>query len=209
MFNGIVNKGEDLYYYENGQGAGKGLIKYNGDYYYAENGGKLVLSQTIKATATNCDLPVGKNYEFGADGKMLNGIVTKGGELYYYENGQGVEKGLLKYNGDYYYAAYKGKILVSQTVNAPITSCDLPAKVRYEFGADGKMLNGIVEKDGVLYYYENGQGIEKCLFELDGHYYYAAYKGKLLVNITERITLTNNILIADRYTFNEYGQIVA
>jgi len=53
-----------------------------------------------------------------------------------------------------------------------------------------------------------GQGVEKGIFELDGHYYYAAYKGKLAVNTTIRITNTNNILVADTYTFNEYGQII-
>ena len=209
MLNGMIEKDGVLYYYENGQGAEKGLIKYNGDYYYTAYKGKIAVNQELKVKTTNCDLPAGAIYEFGADGKMLNGMIEKDGVLYYYENGQGAEKGLIKYNGDYYYTAYKGKVAVSQTLKVSTSNCDLPSGVRYEFGADGKMLNGIVEKDGVLYYYENGQGVEKGIFELDGHYYYAAYKGKLAVNTTVRITATNNILVADTYTFNELGQIVA
>ena len=70
------------------------------------------------------------------------------------------------------------------------------------------MLNGIVEKDGELYYYENGLGVEKGLVFIDGYYYYATYKGKLAVNTTIKITATNNLLIADTYTFNEKGQII-
>ena len=143
-------------------------------------------------------------------GSSSNGeILEIDGVLYYYENGVGVEKGLVKVGNDYYYAAYKGQLVVSKTLKVTLTSCDLPTGVKYEFGADGKMLNGIVEKDGELYYYENGQGVEKGIFELDGHYYYAAYKGELAVSTTIRITATNNILVADFYTFNEYGQIVA
>ena len=206
MLSGIIEKEGVLYYYENGQGVEKGLISYNGDYYYAAYKGKLAVSKSVRPSIINCDLPKA-TYEFGADGKMLNGIVEKDGVLYYYENGQGVEKGLICYNGDYYYAAYKGKLAVSKSVRPSIINCDLP-KATYEFGADGKMLNGIVEKDGALYYYENGQGVEKGIFYLDGHYYYAAYKGLMAVNKTIKITATNNLLVADTYTFNEYGQIV-
>ena len=208
ILNGIIEKDGELYYYENGQGVEKGLVKYDSNYYFTEYKGKVVVNKTLKAYMTSCDLPANVRYEFGADGKMLHGIVEKDGELYYYENGQGVEKGLVKYDGDYYFTEYKGKIVVNKTIKAYMTSCDLPANVRYEFGADGKMLNGIVEKEGILYYYENGQGVEKGLFCLDGYYYYSLYKGELVVNQTYRIHLSNNLLVIDDYVFNEYGQIV-
>ncbi len=206
--NGIVEKDGVLYYYENGIGVEKGLVKVGEDYYYAAYKGKIAVSKTLKVTLTNCDLPAGVKYEFDANGKMLNGIIEKDGELYYYENGQALEKGLTKIGDDYYYVAYKGKIAVNKTIKVTLSSCDLPTGVKYEFGPDGKMLNGIVEKDGELYYYENGLGVEKGLVYVDGYYYYATYKGKLAVNTTIKITATNNLLIADTYTFNEKGQII-
>jgi len=112
-----------------------------------------------------------------------------------------------EYNGDYYYAAYKGKLVVDKYFKIPITSCDLPIDF-YEFGADGKMLNGIIEKDGVLYYYENGKGAEKGLFEYEGNYYYSVYKGKLVTSRDFKIVEGNGLLLETVYTFNELGQII-
>ncbi len=206
MLDGIVEKDGVLYYYEKGVGVEKGLIEYDGDYYYAAYLGKIAVSKTVSVSLVNCDLGKGK-YEFGADGKMLNGIVNKDDVLYYYENGQGLEKGLFEYEGNYYYAAYKGQLVVGKTVNAAVTSCDLPLG-KYEFDTDGKMLDGIVDKDGVLYYYENGQGVEKGLIYVDGYYYYAAYKGQLVVNKSLTVTNTNGLLISDLYKFDELGRIV-
>ena len=206
MLQGIVEKDGVLYYYENGKGVEKGLIYYEGDYYYTAYKGKLAVAQTINVSLTSCGLPKGQ-YEFDANGKMLQGIVEKDGILYYYENGKGVEKGLIYYEGDYYYTAYKGKLAVAQTINASLSSCDLP-KGQYEFGADGKMLQGIIEKDGILYYYENGKGVEKGLFYLDGHYYFSVYKGKLVTNQEFHVWNGNGLLIETTYTFNELGQIV-
>ena len=151
-------------------------------------------------------MPNGR-YEFGVDGKMLNGMVEKDGVLYYYENGVGVEKGLFYYDGAYYFAAYQGKIVTNKVMKTYMTSCDLPNST-YEFGADGKMLNGIVEKNGKLYYYENGKGVEKGLFFYEGHYYFSVYRGELVVNREFRVYQTNGLLVEQFYTFNELGQII-
>ena len=207
MIQGLVEKDGVLYYYENGQGVNKGLIKIGEDYYYTTYGGKIAVGKVLDAQSSSCDLPKGR-YEFGLDGKMLQGVVEKDGKLYYYENGQGVERGLVKFGDDYYYIAYKGEIALNKLVNVKLTSCDLPTG-RYEFGADGKMLQGIVNKDGVLYYYENGQGVQKGLFYLDGYYYYSVYGGKLAVNKQVGIIQGNGLLIEKTYTFNELGQIIA
>ena len=207
MLNGIVENDGVLYYYENGQGVEKGLICVDGDYYFTVYKGKIIVDKTVNTWATSCDLPNG-TYEFGADGKMLNGIVEKDGALYYYENGKAEEKGLICIDGDYYFVAYKGKIAVNQTVSTWLTNCDLP-NGKYEFGADGKMLDGIVEKDGVLYYYENGVGVEKGLFFYEGYYYFSVYQGKLVVGKDYNVWQANGLLIEQIYTFNELGQIVA
>ncbi len=207
MLQGIVEKDGKLYYYENGRGVEKGLIKYNGDYYFTKYAGEIITDQIFYAYMTNCDLGKGR-YEFGPDGKMYNGIIEKDGKLYYYENGRGVEKGLIKYNGDYYFAKYAGEIVTNQIFYAYITDCDL-GNGRYEFGPDGKMYNGIIEKNGKYYYYENGRGIEKGLLYYEGHYYFAKYAGELVVNQSLRIWQGNGLLIEQTYTFNEFGQIIA
>ncbi len=206
MCDGIVEVDGTLYYYENGRGVEKGLIKVGEDYYFAVYKGKLAVSQTVNTWLTNCDLPNGR-YEFGADGKMVNGIVERDGVLYYYENGQGVEKGLVCVDGDYYFTVYKGRIAVSQTINTWQTSCDLP-NGRYEFGADGKMVNGIVERDGVLYYYENGQGVEKGLVCVDGDYYFTVYKGRIAVSQTINTWQTSCDLPNGRYEFGADGKML-
>ena len=85
----------------------------------------------------------------------------------------------------------------------------------YTFGADGKLVtetpkNGIVEEDGVLYYYENGQRVHKCLFIDGGDYYYAAAGGVLAVSTTRKVNeaWTNGLLPAGMYTFDAQGRMV-
>ncbi len=206
MLNGIIEKDGKYYYYENGNGVEKGLVCVDGYYYFAQFGGEVVLGQEFYAWMTNCDLPEGK-YEFGADGKMLNGIIEKNGELYYYENGKGAEKGLFEYEGGYYFSEYGGKLRTNERFYAWATSCDIPAGT-YEFGADGKMLDGIVEKDGKYYYYELGTGVEKGLVYVDGYYYFAQYAGELVVSQSFYVWEANGLLVEATYIFDEFGRIV-
>ncbi len=206
MLQGIVDKDGVLYYYENGRGVEKGLVKYNDDYYFTLYQGKVLTNKVYNTYMTSCDLP-NDRYEFGADGKMLQGIVEKDGVLYYYENGKGVEKGLFKLDGNYYFSVYQGKIVANKVAYAYMTCCDLP-KGNYEFGADGKMLQGIVEKDGVLYYYENGKGVEKGLFKYDGNYYFAAYQGKLAVDKIYSAYMTSCDLPKGNYEFGADGKML-
>ncbi|MBO5869333.1 MAG: hypothetical protein J6Q89_01160, partial [Clostridia bacterium] len=87
------------------------------------------------------------------------------------------------------------------------TNCDLPAGM-YEFGNDGKMLDGIVEKNGELYYYENGNGVEKGLIYVDGYYYFSQAGGKLVTNQDFYVYNANGLLVETTYTFNANGRIV-
>ena len=189
--NGIVEKNGVLYYYENGKPTEKGLFVWEGDYYYAKYDGSLVVNEKYYAYKIDAssELPKG-NYEFGPDGKMLggnteneNGIVEKNGVLYYYENGKPTEKGLFALDGNYYYAKYDGSLVVNEKYYAyKIDASSELSKGNYEFGADGKMLQGIVDKAGVLYFYENGNPSEKGLFKYEGNYYNAEANGKLIVD---------------------------
>ena len=208
MLQGLVEKDGELYFYVNGQLGGNhaGLTKLGDDYYFVGSTGKCVTGEQY-AWATNCDLPC-SNYVFGEDGKMLNGFVEKDGVLYYYEKGKpaGGEPGLKKIGDDYYFVSTKGNC-VTGVQYAWATQCDLPCS-NYEFGADGKMLNGFVEKEDGRYYYINGKGKELGLVKIDGHFYFVNANGKLVTNKTYYVWNTNDLMIEKEYTFNELGQII-
>ena len=208
----IVDKDGVLYYYEAGKPTEKGLFVFNGEYYVAQYDGKLIVNQKYYVWKHDVTSNLSNDhYEFGADGRMLQGIVDKDGVLYYYENGKPTEKGLFRYNGEYYVAQYDGSLIVNQKyyVWKLDATADLP-KGHYEFDAEGKMLQGIVDKDGVLYYYENGQPKERGLFVLDGSYYYSQYDGKLITNqkyYVWKFDVTAD-LPKDHYTFDAEGKLI-
>ena len=209
---GVVEKDGVLYYYENGQPTEKGLFIYDGHYYYSQYDGKLICNQKYYAWKldSTSELPV-DHYEFGEDGRMLNGIVDKDGVLYYYENGKRVHKGLFLYNGHYYDAEADGKLITDQKyyVWKLDTSAQLP-KDTYEFGADGRMLQGIVNKSDVLYYYVNGKPTEMGLFYQDGYHYYAQYDGKLITGqkyYAWRLHSSSQLPVG-HYEFAEDGRVL-
>ena len=85
---------------------------------------------------------------------------------------------------------------------------DLLPAAYYTFGADGKMLQGIVEKNGTLYYYENGVTGTHGMINYNGDYYYVYWGGKLIVNRTFYVSETNGYTIRMNYTFDEYGRVI-
>jgi len=160
----------------------KGWFNINGIDYYFKEGYRCEGIDYHKASAMPTTW-----YDFGPDGSTatkLNGVYEIEGEYRYFEEGIGTEKHLIKVGNDYYYTIYNGVVVTNKTINTASTNCDLP-KGTYTFGADGKMLGSspdgeIVEIDGELYYYENGKGVEKYLVKVDGDYYFAQYKGKIV-----------------------------
>lgn len=205
MLNGPAEVDGTLYFYDTGKTGTCGLYEFEGNYYYSYWGGVLKTNGKYYVENSFCDLPAG-NYEFDAEGKMLNGIVDKNGTLYYYENGKTGTCGLIEIDGDYYYV-YWGGVIKTGKCYVEATFCDLPVG-NYEFGADGKMLDGIVEKDGALYYYENGRCPAPGLIELDGYFYFVDWGGKLITNQKFYVWETNGYSLKMTYTFNELGQIV-
>ena len=206
----IVTINGELHYYRKGLGVHAGLICVDGRYYYAQENGKLAISQTIQATVTSCDLPLG-TYTFDENG-LLEGIIEVDGELYYYEDGKGAEKYLIKVDGAYYFAQSDGKLVRNQTIHAFATNCDLPVDT-YTFGADGKMIGAsdkgeIVSINGVLYYYENGVGVEAGLIKIGDYYYFAQSNGKLVVNEIFYAYKTSCDKKRGTYKFDENGRVI-
>ena len=208
MLNGIVNKDGVLYYYLNGRPNMAGLIKIDGAYYFANGkNGELCVNETRYVWNTNGLVPEG-TYEFGADGKLLDGIVNKNGTLYYYVLGRPKMVGLIYIDGAYYFAnGSNGEICVNETRYVWEGNGLLPED-EYEFGPDGKMVDGFFEKDGVKYYYVNGRPAPVGLNYVDGYYYFVKYDGSLICNQTYYAWETNGLSIEMNYVFDENGRIV-
>ncbi|MDD7614824.1 MAG: hypothetical protein PUJ59_04895, partial [Clostridiaceae bacterium] len=208
MLNGIVEKNGTLYYYDMGRPTMAGLVEVDGDYYFAggENG-EIFVNKKQYTWANSTSLPNG-TYEFGADGKMLNGIVEKDGTLYYYQMGQAKAVGLINVDGDYYFVGgSNGEITVNKKQYVWQTNGLLPED-NYEFGADGKMLDGFVTRDDGIYYYDTGKCGQLGLNLIDGDYYFIGYNGKLYTNGTYYVWETNGYSICMNYTFDETGKLV-
>jgi len=118
-----------------------GIYELDGEYYYAQKGGKLYTNTTIYLNATLASEFGGSAgyYAFGADGKLVKtGFVTGNGYTYYYDNLVRA-KGLTKIGDDIYffnassgsmYKDYKAWIGASNALGLPYGY--------YYFGADGK-----------------------------------------------------------------------
>lgn len=157
---GIVEENGSLYYYVDGVLTPAGLIQIDGAYYYVRTSNcEVVHDRTYWVTATNDLLPSGQ-YEFGQDGKMLNppavdpdpdpdpapepkdGIIAENGSLYYYVDGVLTGAGLIQIDGSYYYVKTStGEVVHDRVYWITATNGLLPS-AQYEFGPDGKMVQG-------------------------------------------------------------------
>ncbi len=208
MLDGLVVKDGILYYYETGKPKTKGLVEIDGDYYFAGgSSGEVTVSQTRYVWEGNGILPEG-DYEFGPDGRMLIGMVEKDGKLCFYETGRPKAKGFFELNGSYYcVVGSNGELAVNGVHDVTVTNGLLPAG-KYEFDPDGKMLDGIVEKNGVLYYYENGSPEKAGLVEVDGARYFAnGSNGEIAVDQKIYVDNGNGILPEDEYEFGPDGKM--
>ena len=229
--NGLIQDDDGaIRYYVDGVATYAGLVQdADGNYYY--------INSTLQAVTgrywvekTN-DLMDKGYYVFGDDCKMIietddtevdtekkNGLVEEDGVLYYYVNDVLTYAGLIEIDGDYYYInstckAVTGRYWVEKTN-------DLMDKGYYEFGEDGKMIietddteidtekkNGLVEEDGVLYYYVNDVPTYAGLIEIDGDYYYINSTCKA---VTGRywVEKTNDLMDKGYYEFGDDGKMI-
>ncbi len=207
---GIMETANGLVYYKDGRPNMAGLINIDGDYYFAGGAkGELTVNEVKYVWKGNGFLPEAE-YEFGPDGKMLQGIVEKDGTLYYYKNGKGTMAGLINIDGDYYFAGgAKGELTVNEYKYVWKTNGYLPER-EYHFGPDGKMLNGVAPNaNGVLTYYENGVAKMAGLVCIDGDYYFAGgAKGEVTVNEYKYVWKDNGLLPAREYHFGADGKML-
>ena len=147
QLNGVVVEANgDVRYYENGVAVVKGLVKDDAGDYYFINGTKKAVKNTwyaFNATYANGLLPAGR-YFFGEDGKLQlkNGVVVESnGDIRYYENNVAVAKGLVEYEGNYYFinSSLKAVKNTYYAFNAKYANGLLPAG-RYFFDAEGKLV---------------------------------------------------------------------
>ena len=149
--NGIVEEGGKLYYYENDVRVQKGLVKdENGDFYYFGLKYYAVTNGTYEFPTAKLNglLPKGGLFQVDADGKVIipepkNGIVEDNGNLYYYENNERVQKGLVQdENGDYYYFGLKYYAVKNGTFYFPDNKMNglFPNGGTFTVDANGKVI---------------------------------------------------------------------
>ena len=216
---GIVNENGKSYYYVNGVKQ-KGAVKIGDDiYYFSANYYALADGRYyIAADLLNGLLPAG-SYNI-VNGKIVipeapvikNGIVEENGKSYYYVNDV-KQKGAVKigdeiyYFGANYYALADGRYYIA----ADLLNGLLPAG-SYDI-KNGKIIvpeikNGIVEENGMTYYYVNGAK-QKGAVKIGDDIYYFSAKYNALADGRYYIAadLLNGLLPAGSYNIKD-GKIV-
>ena len=224
--NGIYQSGGDYYYCVDGVIIANGLMKIRDYYYYAKTStGAFVCGQSYWITKTNGLLTEGI-YSFDAQGRIVfpeevevkNGIVAENGGLYYYVDGKLTGAGLIKIDDDYYYVrTSNGEVIHGREYWITSTNGSEIPSGKYKFAEDGKMIipapvetkNGIVAENGSLYYYVDGKLTGAGLIEIDGDYYYVKTSNCEVVHGRKYwITVTNDLLPAGQYKFDQDGKMV-
>lgn len=161
------------------------------------------------------------------DVPVKDGLVQENGGYFYYKNGVlQYCAGLILIDGDYYYIRSNGQAAVG---NYWITNNNgYKPQGLYTFGADGKLLenddsqepdqpdtpdvpevkNGLVNENGIIYYYVNGtRGYCAGLVLIDGAYYYVRSNAQVAIG-EYWITNTNGYMNQGKYFFDADGKMV-
>jgi len=205
-----------LRYYETGKPTMAGLVLVDGYYYFADVNGVVATGRRY-VWKPNGIISESSCY-FDEDGKMLGVKVVDGetvlgqiveldGVLYYYEYGQPTMAGFVEVDGDYYFADVNGVVATGRKY--VWKGNGIVPEGSYEFGEDGKAIEGFVTKDDGIYYYEMGKTGTVGINYIDGHYYFVEASGKIVTDSYFYVWRGNGILKRGHYQFNELGQIVA
>ena len=183
-------------------------------------------TETGYAATDVADLPESEDkeagkYVFSDTGiflENLTGVYTsvKSGDIYYVENGKVVlNKGLYRVpeTEEYYYFGEDGTAF-KDGVTWVGNNNDLLPKWDYDFGPDGIIkhedvtMDGVLEVDGVKYYYIDGIRVHYGMFFMNGYYYYADRTGKLITDRSYWCSRNNGLMEEGAYTFDEEGRMI-
>ena len=218
-YTGIIACSRGVYVYlVNGEvQRGAGLVKIDGEYYYIRSAGNAATG-TYYVSNTNGIVTPG-NYDFAADGKMINnpdnknGMVKENGGIFYYvDNVLQKGAGLVVIDKAYYYVRSGGSVAIGRYYASRTNGLITPGW--YEFAEDGKMLNspadknGMVSENGGIYYYIEGE-LQKGagLVKVDGAYYYVRSAGNVAIG-RYYASRTNGLIIPGWYEFAEDGKMI-
>lgn len=126
--------------FSNGQIAKEGLYQIDGEYYVCNWHGEIRTNGTYYVSYSYCDLPANRNYTFGTDGKMYNGVEDIDGTLYLYINGTTATYGLYKIDGEYYYSYWGGKLVTNCTCYVPADGVYADISMTYRFDEYGRLV---------------------------------------------------------------------
>ena len=192
------------------------------------NGGNVIATGKIYVSrnTTDLDVVIGGIYLFDENGAMVtgDGITDVDGVLYYLEDNRvAIEAGLIEIDGNYYYvrsggdSAKAGQVVVGRKYWVSDTNGLLAAGM-YEFDENGKMVidptvnaNGIVEIDGVYYYYKAGvkqvgAGVVEMTDELGETFYIYVKSDGTLATGEYWPTTTNGLLERGCYDWGTDGK---
>ena len=214
MCNGVVEKEDGTYYYVNGKLKYAGWVEYNGNRYaFDANGKALVGKQWVGSYLNSISINPYKTgyFVFDSTGKLANGVVHLDDVSYYCVDGVPKAKGLVEVDGIFYYADEDGTLATGRIWVGTYPSNGLLPAGYYEFGADGAMLNGIVEKEDGVYYYEQGKPVNTGWLKVGDDYYVFTDGGKALVGkhwVGTYLTQTSrDPFKVGNFTFDENGKL--
>jgi glucan-binding YG repeat protein len=118
--------------------------------------------------------------------------------------------GLIEIDGDFYYVRSSGEV-VTDCVYWITWTHGLKEAGYYTFDENGKLTgtpkNGIIEEDGVLHYYVNGELTYAGLIQIGDDYYYVNSKCEVVRDCDYYITWTHDLLPQGRYHFDADGKL--
>ena len=209
----VVNEeGTYYYYYKGCRKTGAGLVLINGSYYFIGHRAVAHTNESLWIWRDNGLLPVG-TYRFGADGKAIltTELVDENGTLYFYLNGKRQNHyGVIEVDGHFYYVYHKAIAVVNDTCWVSKTNGLVEAGT-YRFNEAGHMImtTGIDEKDGVLYYYQNGKRTSSVgVVEMDGAYYHVGSGAVVTANTSAWVSNTNGLVEEGTYRFDAEGRMI-
>ncbi len=201
---------------------------YNNSMIYVNTKGEVKNNCTYWISKNNGLIEKNRAFTFDANGIVVvveekDGFYFENGNWFYYVDGKLNYAGLVWCDGPegndpgYYYINSKGMLITGCTYWITKNN-GLMQNQAYTFGENGKLvqltndsdklLSGIVEENGEMYYYKNGVRTYAGLIVVDGNYYYVNSEGQIVRNGQYWISRTNGYMKAGSYFFDGDGVLI-